>query len=229
MKKIILIACAAVLAGLLVSCNNGAKDYNSVRYENYENSYLVSGTYTKVVTTDEATYGATDQATGTKSTVTTTEYITSAAAKVTYNTDSEFDSNYQEYAIKYEGSTGYKSIAHTGYKTWNAATKAWVDTASIPADTAKGTGDPDQTVGGKTFTIYSIDDDLYFNYDGKSWPVTADESAFADGNDFTLKFSCTLVNDIRDDINKGTDGKQTGRTTKNNTTTYTYDLTFTAQ
>ena len=229
MKKITLIACAAVLAGLLVSCNNGAKDYNSVRYENYENSYLVSGSYTTEVVSETGRYGATDQTLGNKSTITTTEFIKSAAAKVTYSTDSEFESNYQKYSIKYEGSKGWKSITHTGYQTWNAGTKAWDNDAAstIPADVTKGTGDPDTNVGGATFSIYSMDGDLYIYNDGKSWPVTADESAFADGKDFTLKISFTTASDS-DDVRKGTDGKQTGRTVNKQTTTYTYDLTFTA-
>lgn len=228
MKKITLIACAAVLAGLLVSCNNGAKDYNSVRYENYENSYLVSGTVTTVVVSETDTYGATDQATGSKSTVTTTDYIKSAAAKVTYSTDSEFDSNYQDYSIAYEASKGWQSVAYTGYQTWNAGTKAW-DNGTAPADVVKGTGDPDTNISAKSFYIYSMDDDLYIQWNGKSWPVTADESAFADGKDFTLKVSYTTVNNDNDLVNKGTDGKQTSRNVNKRSTTYTYDLTFTAQ
>ena len=58
MKKITLIACAALVAGLLVSCSNdaGAKDYNSVRYTTNVNNYLVSGTKTTVVTSESAGY-----------------------------------------------------------------------------------------------------------------------------------------------------------------------------
>ena len=52
MKKITLIACATLIAGLFVSCNNdaGVKDYNNVTKTSFYNSYVVKGT---VATTSE--------------------------------------------------------------------------------------------------------------------------------------------------------------------------------
>ena len=240
MKKISLIACAALVAGLLVSCNNetGPVDYNSVRSTKTANSYLVSGTITTVETSETGTFDAENKQTlGSKSKTTDVEYINSAEAFVYYSTDSVWNSNYQDYQIQYKASKGYHSWKDDEEKSWSGS--AWVD-APKATEITKGT-EATYDIDANSFVIYSVDGVFYFDGNGTYAVVEADEDAIQSGESFSLKVSFTIRDDgapysptpytqVVDNTSYDDKGKQvTGRTTSNESVTVTYDLKFTAK
>ena len=216
MKKISLIACATLVAGLLVSCSSeaGVKDYNNVRSTSAVNNYIVSGSITTVVEESKTTYDdegkqrgyykaySWDDTLGTyveedvldysKKTTTTTE-AKAIAGVVSYVVDSEFDSNYQKYTIKTdaESKAGYKSIKYDEDKIWSTAKKEMIDNPSKPKDVAKSSGDPDTNIGGLNFDIYAVDGTFYYESNGQRWPFEADEDAIANGESFSINVTFT--------------------------------------
>jgi len=220
MKKISLIACATLVAGLLVSCSSeaGVKDYNNVRSTSAVNNYIVSGSITTVVEESKTTYddegkqrgyyknyySEWDDTLGTvvlheedvldysKKTTTTTE-AKAIAGVVSYGVDSEFDSNYQKYTIKTDAASkaGYKSIKYDEDKIWSTAKKEMIDNPSKPKDVAKSSGDPDTDIGGLNFNIYAVDGTFYYESNGQRWPFEADEDAIANGESFSINVTFT--------------------------------------
>ena len=234
MKKITLIACAALVAGLLVSCNNateaGTVDYDSVRNTYNRNNYLVSGKVTETVYTEAGvTYDDKDKMTaGTKTERSDTVRFTEAAAVVSYDTDSVNETNYQSYTINFDDapkawSSWKESESTVSNGTWGTATDTKGDE----------TTDPDldnQPIHG--VTLYCVDGTFYVDGNGQFYvaEVEEGEDAVAGGEDFTLKVTYTDYVQDQKDSSKDEDGKLlTGGTSSVTKVSYTYDLTFTAK
>jgi len=233
MKKISLIACAALVTGLLVSCSSeaGVKDYNNVRSTSAVNNYIVSGSITTVVEESFTTYDdkgnqkgyydnyVLDESTGnynlvpvldySKKTTTTTE-AKAIAGVVSYGVDSEFESNYQKYTIKTdaESKAGYKSIKYDEDKIWSTAKKEMIDNPSKPKDVAKSSGDPDTDIGGLNFNIYAVDGTFYYESNGQRWPFEADEDAIANGESFSINVTFTTKDTTETSTEFDKDNKQ---------------------
>ena len=229
MKKITLIACAAVLAGLLVSCNNGAKDYNNVTYTDTQYNYLVKGTRTVVTETASKRYDADDkQDNGSSLKKTETYTIVSTPAYVHINESEQADYNFDSYYINVSNSTGYyESVANSGTE-WDGTKE--VDLTATQLDTYKveKAATPGTNVTGLWEDIYKIDGKIYLPHNDKYFEVTVDEDKLAAGEDFTLSVSVVTTDTTSNDTEFDSDGKQKRRTTSSNKITETYDLTFTA-
>lgn len=234
MKKISLIACAALIAGLLISCNSeaGVKDYNSVRYTQAVNNYVVSGTITTVEENSEATFDKDNKQDGgfSRKTTTTTK-IKAVAGVVSYNTDSEFGSNYQEYTISTDREVdgGWMSITYDEDKVWDSTKKSLVTNPIKASDIEMTTGDPDTTVPSVSLKIYAIDGTFYYESNGQRWAFEADEDAVAAGEDFSINLTFTTTDETSDSTDLDEKGKQVSRETTSSKTTKTYNLTFTAK
>ncbi len=228
MKKISIIACAALVAGLLVSCSSeaGTVDYNDVRTTTNVNNYVVSGSIAETVYTESGTYDADNKQTdGSKSTVTSTVYFKAAEATVAYTVDSVDETNYQSYSVKYDASEGWSSRVE---ETSSFSGTSW----STPSKTevAKGTGDPDTNIPRDTFSFYSVDGVFYVDGYGKAYSFEADEDAIQAGEDFTVSVTFDTDNRTSDDSDYDTTGKlEAGRATSVNKTSITYNLTFSAK
>ena len=237
MKKISLIACAALVAGLLVSCNNateaGTVDYNNIRKTSNENSYILTGKITTVTESETDDYTVTNgkesQSAGEKSKETEVLKFDQASAKVSFKTDSENDTNYQGYRISYYDSMGWYSYVNDLKQDW--ATDKWADvTKNAKQDFTDG--DADTPISGDDFVISSIDGVLYFVSCGQQFEVEADEEAIAAGESFTLKVTYVDSDDSNTTYNYDADDNDkpiTGRHASSGKTTVTYDLTFTAK
>ena len=149
MKKITLIACAALVAGLLVSCNNateaGTIDYDSVRETKNANNYLVAGTVTTKNYSESGEYDADNKQTdGNKSINSESIRVKSASAVVSYITDSVNETNYQEYKLTFDDAPeGWSSDSSENYSwestKWGEPTKDKYDEPDDP-DAVKAQG-----------------------------------------------------------------------------------------
>jgi len=232
MKKITLIACAAVLAGLLVSCNNGAKDYNEVTSTSTKNSYLVKGTITTVTEHAEAEFNDKDKQTDGESYKTTeTETIVSAPAFVVFGEDKQFDSNYDNYGIHFADSVGYYEKVVNAGTYWDDTTEKEKEYTSAQLDSQKveKAATPDYDIDAQWVSVNDIDGTLYFAYGDKFVEATADADKIAAGEDFTLSVTVVDTDKSSNNTSYDKDGKQTRRETSSDKITKTYDLTFTAQ
>lgn len=119
MKKINLIlgACAIAAAALLVSCNNGTKDYVNVRTINNSYAYNVTGSVTN--TTKDGNTTAADV-------TVTTATIKSALAQVTWSEDKLNDSNYDKYTVKFDGTANW-TVSNTPAGSTTATTSKFTD------------------------------------------------------------------------------------------------------
>ena len=230
MKKISLIACAALVAGLLVSCNNATEagniDYNDVRTTSTENSYLVSGTIETVREISNASYDDKDkQNGGDYSKTTVTEEIVSTAASVIFGEDSLWESNFANYFVQYDRSTGYTSTKYNEKKDWDGTKLADV---TKPADIDKAS-EPDTTIYGDVFALVSVDGTVYEEYDGQNWTVEVDEDALQSGDDFTLKVTYEIINDSNGRTMYDSEGNQSSRSEFLDKSTITYNFKFTAK
>lgn len=234
MKKITLIACAALVAGLLVSCNNAAEagtiDYDSVRETNNRNNYLVSGKVTKIDYTEVGvTYDANDKMTaGTKTEQSDTVRFTEAAAVVSYDTDSVNETNYQSYTIKFDAAPKAWSSSKTSTST--VSNGAWGTATENKTDE---TTDPDlENYPLQGVTLYCVDGTFYCEGNGQFYAAEVEEGedAVAGGEDFTLKVTYTVMEQDQKDSSKDADGKLlTGGTSSVTKRSYSIDLTFTAK
>ncbi len=230
MKKITLIACAAVLAGLLVSCNNGAKDYNDVTSTNAQYSYLVKGTKTIVTETASKRYDADDkQDRGSSFKKTETYTIVSTPAYVRTSESEQYDYNYDYYYISTSDSVGYyERVANSGTE-WNGTKEVDLTATQLDSYKVEKAATPDEDIDGEWFTLYKIDGKFYLQSNDKYFEVTIDEDKFTTGADFTLSVSRVTTDTSSNNTEFDSDGKQARRTTSSNKVTETYDLTFTAQ
>lgn len=231
MKKITLIACAALVAGLLVSCDNGSsvKEMNYVGYTSTENSYVVTGTKTVVKENSSESFDADDdQTAGTIKKYTETYYYTGAEGYVYFTTSNQNDYNYQDYTIALNNSIGYYSKEWDTSKTYSTIEKDYVKDTTT--DIEKGTDDPDTLLDPKIFNAYAVDGVLYIS-DGnaQNWAVEADEEALAAGESFTFKVTYTTADSTSATTNKDGAGDQKDRSSSSSKTTVTYNLTFTAK
>ena len=234
MKKITLIACAALGAGLFVSCNNAAEadtvDYNSVRKTTNVNNYLVSGKVTETLYTEAGvTYDDKDKMTaGTKTEHSDIVRFTEAAAVISYKTDSVAETNYQSYTIEFDK-------APKAWSSWKESESTVSNGAWGTATDTKGdeTTDPDldnQAIPG--VTLYCVDGTFYCEGNGQFYAAEVEEGedAVAGGEDFTIKVTYTVFEKDQKDSSKDADGKLlTGGTSSVTKMSYTYDLTFTAK
>lgn len=119
MKKINLIlgACAIAAAALLVSCNNGTKDYVNVKTINNQYAYSVTGSVTN--TTKDGNTTAAD-VTVTRAT------IKSALAQVRWSEDKLNDSNYDYYTVKFNGTANW-TTSNTPAGSTTATTSKFTD------------------------------------------------------------------------------------------------------
>lgn len=117
MKKINLIlgACAIAAAALLVSCNNGAKDYVNVTTINNKYVYNVTGS---VITTNKNGTTAASSVDVTKQTIKT------ALARVKWDDDKVDESNYNEYNVKIEGKANWTN-SYTAAGATTATETKW--------------------------------------------------------------------------------------------------------
>lgn len=201
MKKITLIACAALVAGLLVSCNNGAagtRDLNDVTWTQTEYEYLVSG---KVVDTVSSSFKGYDdenkQTYGESSTVVTTEEIVSTPGYVRFGTNANKSTNYENgYTIVWNASQGYKTVEQTEGTQWDISAKKEKDLTAAELDAytykVEKADKPTQNVGSGNIFIYKINDEFKIEFDNRLWTVTVDEEKLSSGKDFDLSFEATL-------------------------------------
>lgn len=234
MKKITLIACAAVLAGLLLSCNNGAKDYNDVTKTDTKYSYLVKGTITTVTETASEDYDEDDKLDYIDSLKKTETYtIVSTPAFVTFTESEQYDRNYDFYDIRFDSSTGYFERVTESKTTWDFVEdkkKEWTSTElGVTPYKVEKEATPGTNISGEWVTVYDIDGTLYYKSNDKYVEATVDAAKLAAGEDFT--YSVTVVTD--DSSNENTsydkDGKKDGSSKSSTKITKTYSLTFTAQ
>ena len=119
MKKINLIlgACAIAAAALLVSCNNGTKDYVNVRRINNSYAYNVTGSVTNTTKDGNTTAASVNVTTAT---------IKSATAKVEWSEDKLNDSNYDYYTVKFDGTANW-TTSNTPSGSTTASTSKFTD------------------------------------------------------------------------------------------------------
>ncbi len=119
MKKINLIlgVCAIAAAALLVSCNNGAKDYVNVKtiYNNY--TYNVTGSVTN--TSKSGTTAATDV-------TVIKETIKTALGDVNWSDDKVNGSNYDKYSVTISGAANW-TRSYTAAGATTATETKWND------------------------------------------------------------------------------------------------------
>ncbi len=230
MKKITLIACAALVAGLLVSCNNGAKDYNNVTTTSTYHSYTVKGTYTVVEenayegknSKDEVNYGEEYK-------YTTIYTLDSGAADVQFWTDEQRDYNYDNCKIQFSQLMAFNEKDVEG-KGWNWSEEKYVefDAAEKTSRGKHDKADDPSSVSFDDFWMEEIDGVWYYNNNGKMFEVTVDADKFKEGESFTLKVTVDTPSSGNSTYKDGKD-KTTGTSTNSSNTTRTWDLTFTAK
>lgn len=232
MKKITLIACAALVAGLLVSCNNGAKDYNDVTSTSTKNSYLVKGTITTVTETASSKYDDKDkQFDGESYKMTKIETIVSAPAYVTFGENEQFDSNYDNYAIRFDDTVGYNEVVVNAGTYWDDTTEKEKEYTSAQLDSQKveKAATPDHDIDSEWISVNDIDGKLYYQYGDKLFEVTTDLDKITAGEDFTYSLTVVTNDSSSENTYFDKDGKKTRSEKSSEKITKTYDLTFTAQ
>lgn len=232
MKKITLIACAVIAAGLLFSCNNGTKEYNEQTWANTEHSYLVSGTIKTVTEASMKEYGATNQTFGAAYTMTQTDTIKSTAGKVTFGEYETWESNWDYYSLYFNSSSDGKSKKTLDSASQWDGTKDVALTAAQLEAAAPSLGAYDEqtaTINADQIEIRKIDDKLYVTSNGTLYEVTADLTKIEEGADFTVSVTFVTKDTSNDEIEKDADDKQTSREIGTEKVTKTYDLTFTAK
>lgn len=129
MKKINLIlgACAIAAAALLVSCNNGTKDYVNVKTINNSYAYNVTGSV-KNTTKNGTTTAASENV--------TTATIKSALAQVTWSEDKLNDSNYDYYTVKFNGTANWTN-SYTAAGATTATTSKFTDKFGVEGTTVE--------------------------------------------------------------------------------------------
>lgn len=250
MKKITLIACAALVAGLLVSCNNGAKDYNDVTTSATEYEYLVSGTIEVVA---DSTYKQVDkdnkQTDGRSSNITQTFTFESTPAFVRIATDEQDDTNYEGYQLAIpNGFTGYYERKANSATYWDYANSKEKDYTAAELKSnweIEKTEDPidlsryDRLAMDNYWVyLYKIDGALKVAENGALFDATVDEDAIANGEDFTVTYTIvtgdtsnseTYTEYDADGKAVTTAGSSTNTVTSTSKTTKTYTLKFAAK
>ncbi len=208
MKKINLILCAAAVAcaGFFVSCSNGAPEITFVNQTSTKNYYSVTGS----LTTIEADKTVTSGVAGTSDTTTTVvDTITKGYATITWTENAKDDGNM---GSKY-------TISFDNLKGTNDNTQVVTGTTTT---TAFNTNPTEGSLSEDNIELYKIDDAFFFMNvtEGQFVKVSADN--LESGDDFTLSFEYSNVDD-----NMGT--RLTTNTNVNTTTTtYKYELKFAA-
>ncbi|WP_022933562.1 hypothetical protein [Treponema bryantii] len=129
MKKInlILSACAIAAVALLVSCNNGTKDYVNVRTINNSYAYNVTGSVTNTKKDGNTTAASVNVTTAT---------IKSATAKVEWSEDKLNDSNYDYYTVKFNGTANW-TTSNTPAGSTTATTSKFTDEFGVEGTTVE--------------------------------------------------------------------------------------------
>jgi len=213
MKKINLVLCAAAIActAFFTSCDNGAKTYTDVTYEDYKNTYdLVS--FTKVVTTSETETNA--AGTAVTHDDTTATYVWTADAKSAKNTvaiswrDSEVVDGFISYTINIATDDLNPIDGKEKHKTGNGDFSAEADYTSEEAGVTN-------SIGRASWTLYKQNDKYYIKSNGNLCEVTGDPE-----KDTTISYTDVSVSDLagwKDSDAKNKDIRTT-------TTTYTIVL-----
>ena len=210
MKKINLILCALALVGTayFASCSNDsvAPTIDFVTSNTTKNYYSVGGTYITVA--QDSTVDASGVAGTSDAKVTTKKQITKGFATITWNESKQWDGNIsQAYTISFNGLKGYQVS-----QTYSGAT--------LVSDYPSTNPDPTtQTLD--TIYLYKIGEDFYYESDDGEY-VKASAAELESGEDFTLSFSYSIVDDNAGVL--ASDSKVVDKTT----TTYTYSLSFKA-
>ncbi len=230
MKKITLIACAAVLAGLLVSCNNGAKDYNDVTKTSTYHSYTVTGTKTVV---QESAYEGKDSDGdvnyGEEYKYTTVYTVDSGAADIQFWTDEQRDYNYDNCKIQFSQVMAFDEKDVEGKEfDWSEDKYVAFDAAEKTSRGKHDKADDPSSVTIDDFWMEEIDGVWYYTNNGKMFEVTVDADKFKEGESFTLKVTVDSPSS-GNSTSKDEDDKTTSTYKSSSNTTTTYDLTFTAK
>ena len=216
MKKINLVLCAAAIActAFFASCDNGAKTYVDVTYENYENTYdLVS--FTEVVKVSDAETDAAGNAVAHTDTTTTSVFTAdskSAKDSVTISwKDSEVVDGFTGYSLEITKNVEGKGKSKTNDGDFSAETDMDVDSISFPGYTRDDNGNwiPN-------FDFYKQDDKYYIK--GRSGNINLVSGDLE--KDTTISFTDVVVQD-RSGI-KTKDAKD--KYIRTTTTTYTIVL-----
>ncbi|WP_022933548.1 hypothetical protein [Treponema bryantii] len=209
MKKINLVLCAAAIActAFFASCDNGAKTYVDVTYENYENTYdLVS--FTEVVKVSDAETDASGNAV-THNDITTTGVFT-ADTKSAKNSatiswkDSEVVDGFTSYSLKINKNVEGKGKSKTNDGDFSAEVDTNTNNEGITEANTK------------TWTFYKQDDKYYIK--GASGNINLVSGDLE--KDTTISFTDVVVQD-RSGI-KTKDAKD--KYIRTTTTTYTIVL-----
>lgn len=250
MKKITLIACAALVAGLLASCSNdaGVKELNEITTSGNVNSYLVKGTVTTVTESSYGRYNDKDQLVGSSqwdsslmdyTTVLSskgTQKVTflNTPAYISFGTNEQWDRNWNSYYIGISDENtveGYLEYVANSGSYWDGSAKKDYTSTQLDASKVEKTDDPidvsSYMIG--DFDVFDIDGTLYYRYGKAIYEVTADQEKIEAGEDFTLSVTFVTTDYSDEYKNLDEDGKQTSRQTQSVKTTVTYDLTFTAK
>ena len=208
MKKITLVLCAAAIActAFFTSCDNGAKTYTDVTYEDYKNTYdLVS--FTKVVKVSETETNAAGTAVAHDDTTTTSVFTAdakSAKSKVTISwRDSEVVDGFVPYTITINGNVEGKGKSKTNDGDFTSEVDTDTNTEYITSG------------GWASWSLYKQDDKYYIKSNGNLREVTGDPE-----KDTTISYTDVSVSDLagwKDSDAKNKDIRTT-------TTTYTIVL-----
>jgi hypothetical protein len=223
MKKINLVLCAAAIActAFFASCDNGAKTYVDVTYENYENTYdLVS--FTEVVKVSDAETDAAGNAV-THNDITTTDVFT-ADTKSAKNTvtiswkDSEVVDGFTSYNLKLNGGVTGKAKSKTNDGDFSAEVDTNTDDAEITGYDSydDNLGTTVRVSSPRTWEFYKQDDKYYIKGDSGNINLVSGDLE----KDTTISFTDVVVQD-RSGI-KTKDAKD--KYIRTTTTTYTIVL-----
>lgn len=223
MKKINLVLCAAAIActAFFASCDNGAKTYVDVTYENYENTYdLVS--FTKVVKVSDAETDASGNAV-THNDITTTDVFTadtkSAKNSATISwTESEVVDGFITYNLKLKSTIAGKAKSKTNDGDFSAEVDTNTDNVGITGTEVYNTGSGTSYIlpSDKTWNFYKQDDKYYIKGDSGNINLVSGDLE----KDTTISFTDVVVQD-RSGI-KTKDAKD--KYIRTTTTTYTIVL-----
>lgn len=247
MKKITLIACAALVAGLLVSCNNGAKDYNDVTKTFTEYEYLVTGTIEVVTDHTEKTFDKDNKQTaGSSYNVTSTYTFESTPGMVNFGSNEANDGNYEGYQLRVNGFTGYYERKGNSGTYWDGTKEKDYTAAELKSNyEVEKTTDPINLSNYNYLNmdsywefLYKIDGEFKVQSNGALFDATVDEDAIEAGEDFTVSY--TIVEDDSSSSSTYTDYDADGKpvttaasstrtNTSTNKVTKTYTLKFSAK
>lgn len=237
MKKITLIACAALVAGFLMSCSSeaGVKDYNNVTTTSTYNSYVVKGTIATTVETSSKRFDDENKQTnGSSSSITTTQRFVSTPAYVSFGTDENYDGNCAAaYSIKIDGTDVFTSEVANSATYWDSAAKEEKSrtAAEIKSynDAHKEADDPDDSITAIRFSLIVIDDVIYYESNGERFVVTADAEKIAEGESFDLDVTFVTNDESSNYTYYDSDGDQYSRNESADKTSVTYKFSFTAK